>query len=106
MTVPRWSENVTPVVSQPSLPAVFNAAVGSCPDGTATSRYSQGCRTARVRTLPELIVTVGFPDTCTRRGIPDVAFSMVQMGLTLGDTLTALDLEEGLDLLEHWRGTP
>src|SRR5213075_30535 len=34
---------------------------------------------------------------------PEVAFAMVQMGLTLGDTLTALDLEEALDLLERGR---
>ena len=34
---------------------------------------------------------------------PEVAFAMVQMGLTLGDTQTALDLEEGMDLLEHGR---
>jgi rsbT antagonist protein RsbS len=30
---------------------------------------------------------------------PDVAFAMVQLGLTLTDIDTALDLEEGLDLL-------
>jgi rsbT antagonist protein RsbS len=30
---------------------------------------------------------------------PDVAFAMVQLGLTLDGVLTALDLEEGLDLL-------
>src|ERR1700733_15110312 len=28
---------------------------------------------------------------------PDVAFAMVQLGLTLEDVLTALDLEEGLE---------
>src|SRR4051794_21646330 len=31
---------------------------------------------------------------------PEVAFSMVQLGLTLSDVETALDLEEGLALLE------
>ena len=31
---------------------------------------------------------------------PEVAFSMVQLGLTLEGTDTALDLEEGLDLLK------
>jgi len=31
---------------------------------------------------------------------PDVAFSMVQMGLTLGDVPTELDLEEGLATLD------
>jgi rsbT antagonist protein RsbS len=30
---------------------------------------------------------------------PDVAFAMVQLGLTLDGILTALDLDEGLDLL-------
>ena len=31
---------------------------------------------------------------------PEVAFSMVQLGLTLEGTTTALDLEDGLDALE------
>ena len=31
---------------------------------------------------------------------PEVAFAMVQLGLALGDVETALDLEEGLALLE------
>src|SRR3954469_911838 len=34
---------------------------------------------------------------------PEVAFAMVQLGLTLGDTMTALDLEEGLALLNSGR---
>lgn len=32
---------------------------------------------------------------------PEVAFAMVQLGLTLGDVATALDLEEGLAYLGH-----
>ena len=32
---------------------------------------------------------------------PEVAFSMVQLGLALGEVQTALDLEEGLLLLER-----
>ena len=32
---------------------------------------------------------------------PEVAFSMVQLGLTLGEVETALDLEEGLALLNN-----
>lgn len=32
---------------------------------------------------------------------PDVAFSMVQLGLTLEDVATALDLEEGLAFLDQ-----
>lgn len=31
---------------------------------------------------------------------PEVAFAMVQLGLTLEDVATALDLEEGLDYLD------
>lgn len=34
---------------------------------------------------------------------PDVAFAMVQLGLTLEDIVTALDLEEGLDFLREAR---
>jgi rsbT antagonist protein RsbS len=37
---------------------------------------------------------------CVVVGIqPDVAFAMVQLGLTLEGTMTALDLEDGLDVL-------
>jgi rsbT antagonist protein RsbS len=32
---------------------------------------------------------------------PEVAYAMVQLGLTLGQVETALDLEEGLALLEQ-----
>ena len=32
---------------------------------------------------------------------PDVAFAMVQLGLTLDEVPTALDLEDGLDLLNQ-----
>jgi rsbT antagonist protein RsbS len=42
---------------------------------------------------------------CVIVGIqPDVAFSMVQLGLTLEGTTTALDLEDGLDLLQSLTG--
>lgn len=33
---------------------------------------------------------------------PDVALTMVQMGLSLGDINTALDLEEGISLLDEY----
>lgn len=43
---------------------------------------------------------------CVVVGIqPDVAFSMVQLGLTLEGTMTALDLEDGLALLDAQNGT-
>jgi rsbT antagonist protein RsbS len=49
----------------------------------------------------------GIADTAKLRGAevvivgiqPDVAFAMVQLGLTLKGTETALDLEEGLEVL-------
>lgn len=42
---------------------------------------------------------------CVVVGIqPDVAFSMVQLGLTLEGTATALDLEDGLALLDSHIG--
>lgn len=42
---------------------------------------------------------------CVVVGIqPDVAFSMVQLGLTLDSTMTALDLEDGLALLDARSG--
>lgn len=31
---------------------------------------------------------------------PEVAFAMVQLGITMGEVRTALDLEEGLELLD------
>ncbi|HTV25778.1 MAG TPA: STAS domain-containing protein [Polyangiaceae bacterium] len=34
---------------------------------------------------------------------PDVAFAMVQLGLSLDGILTALDLEEGLEAINHGR---
>jgi rsbT antagonist protein RsbS len=38
---------------------------------------------------------------------PEVAFAMVQLGLTLGDVATALDLEEGLAYLgDHPKAAP
>jgi rsbT antagonist protein RsbS len=38
---------------------------------------------------------------------PDVAFSMVQLGLRLDGTMTALDLDEGLAMLQYRaRGRP
>ena len=34
---------------------------------------------------------------------PEVAFAMVELGLTLDDVETALDLEEGLSLVDRYR---
>lgn len=37
---------------------------------------------------------------------PEVAFAMVQLGLTLEGVATALDLEEGLEYLDHKNSGP
>jgi rsbT antagonist protein RsbS len=37
---------------------------------------------------------------------PEVAFAMVQLGMTLEDVQTALDLEEGLAFLDSWMKEP
>jgi rsbT antagonist protein RsbS len=55
-----------------------------------------------LRGIAQMIQLLGAE--CVVVGIqPDVAFAMVQLGLTLEGTMTALDLEDGLDLL-HARG--
>jgi rsbT antagonist protein RsbS len=54
-----------------------------------------------VRTLRGIALMVKLLGAeCVVVGIqPDVAFSMVQLGLTLEGTMTALDLEDGLAVL-------
>jgi rsbT antagonist protein RsbS len=56
-----------------------------------------------IRGIAQMVKLLGAQ--CTIVGIqPDVAFSMVQLGLTLEGTTTALDLEDGLDLLQSLTG--
>jgi rsbT antagonist protein RsbS len=51
-----------------------------------------------LRNIAQMVKLLGAE--CVVVGIqPDVAFSMVQLGLTLEGTMTALDLEDGLALL-------
>jgi rsbT antagonist protein RsbS len=56
-----------------------------------------------IRGIAQMVKLLGAQ--CIIVGIqPDVAFSMVQLGLTLEGTTTALDLEDGLDLLQSLTG--
>jgi rsbT antagonist protein RsbS len=54
-----------------------------------------------VRTLSTLaqMITLRGAETVIVGIQPEVAFAMVQLGLTLGNVTTALDLEEGLSYL-------
>ncbi|MCF7802593.1 MAG: STAS domain-containing protein [Candidatus Marinimicrobia bacterium] len=57
--------------------------------------------TRTVRDIAHMVKLRGAPTVVV--GIqPNVAFTMVQLGLKLGDVMTALDLEEGLALLDHY----
>ena len=64
-------------------------------DSFATRTIRGIAHTARLRGAPTVVVGIQ----------PEVAFAMVQLGLTLEGILTALDLDEGLALLRsraHW----
>ena len=56
-----------------------------------------------VRTLSTLsqMITLRGAETVIVGIQPEVAFAMVQLGLTLGNVTTALDLEEGLSYLDE-----
>jgi rsbT antagonist protein RsbS len=58
-------------------------------DSFATRTMRTIAETARLRGAETVIVGIQ----------PDVAIAMVQLGLTLDGVLTALDFEEGLELL-------
>src|SRR6266699_5747322 len=53
-----------------------------------------------LRTLAQMIRLRG-AETVIAGIQPEIAFAMVQLGLDLGEVATALDLEEGLVLLER-----
>lgn len=58
-------------------------------DSFVTRTIRDLAQTVRLRGARSIIVGIQ----------PEVAFTMVQLGLDLGDVATALDLEEGLELL-------
>jgi len=60
-------------------------------DSFATRTLGNIAHSARLRGAETVVVGIQ----------PDVAFTMVQLGLTLGGIATALDLEEGLLLLRE-----
>jgi rsbT antagonist protein RsbS len=68
---------------------VLDVSVLDVMDSFATRTMRTIADTARLRGAETVVVGIQ----------PDVAFAMVQLGLTLDGVLTALDLEEGLELL-------
>jgi rsbT antagonist protein RsbS len=68
---------------------VIDVSVLDVMDSFATRTLRGVAEAARLRGADTVIVGIQ----------PDVAFAMVQLGLTLAGIATALDLEEGLDLL-------
>src|ERR1700730_4914875 len=68
---------------------VLDVSVLAVLDSFATRTLRSIAETARLRGAETVIVGIQ----------PDVAVAMVQLGLTLDGVLTALDFEEGMDLL-------
>jgi rsbT antagonist protein RsbS len=68
---------------------VLDVSIVDVLDSFATRTLRSIADTARLRGAETVIVGIQ----------PDVAIAMVQLGLTLDGVLTALDFEEGIDLL-------
>ncbi|MEX1062984.1 MAG: STAS domain-containing protein [Balneolaceae bacterium] len=83
---------VVKVASVRAKGVIVDVTVLDIMDSFATRILRDMAQMIRLRGAPTVVVGVQ----------PDVALAMVQMGLSLGDINTALDLEEGLALLnEH-----
>jgi rsbT antagonist protein RsbS len=68
---------------------VIDVTALSVLDSFATRTLREIASSVRLRGAEAVIVGIQ----------PEVAFAMVQLGLSLEDTLTALDLEQGLEML-------
>lgn len=75
---------------------VIDVAALDVLDSFATRTIRAIAYTARLRGAETVVVGIQ----------PEVAFAMVQLGLTLEGVATALDLEEGLALLRHGERGP
>jgi len=73
-----------------SLGVIIDVSILDVMDSFATRILSTIADTTRLRGAETVIVGIQ----------PEVAVAMVQLGLTLGGIPTALDLEEGLELLK------
>lgn len=75
---------------------IIDVGVLDVMDSFATRILRDMAHMVRLRGAPTVVVGIQ----------PDVALSMVQLGLSLGHIETALDLEEGLALLEEYKDNP
>ncbi len=76
-----------------SVGVVIDVSALDVLDSFATRTLRGIAQTTKLRGAETVIVGVQ----------PDVAFAMVQLGLALEGVLTALDLEEGLELLASYK---
>jgi rsbT antagonist protein RsbS len=74
---------------------VIDVSVMDVMDSFATRTLRGIAETAKLRGAEAVIVGIQ----------PDVAFAMVQLGLDLNSVITALDLDEGMELLSAWART-
>ena len=82
---------VRQVVRLRSLGVIVDVTAMDVVDSFASRTLLEISRMIRLRGADTVIVGIQ----------PEVAFAMVQLGLTLEDIPTALDLEEGLAYLQH-----
>jgi rsbT antagonist protein RsbS len=79
------------VVRSRSLGVIIDVTAMDIMDSFASRTLREIAQMIRLRGAETIIVGIQ----------PDVAFAMVQLGITLEGVVTALDLEEGLDYLKN-----
>jgi len=79
------------VVSARSLGVIIDVTAMDIMDSFASRTLREIAQMIRLRGAETIIVGIQ----------PEVAFAMVQLGITLEGVVTALDLEEGLDYLKQ-----
>jgi len=79
------------VVRSRSLAVIIDVTAMDIMDSFAYRTLREIAQMIRLRGAETIIVGIQ----------PDVAFAMVQLGITLEGVVTALDLEEGLDYLKN-----
>jgi rsbT antagonist protein RsbS len=79
------------VVVSRSLGVIIDVTAMDIMDSFASRTLREIAQMIRLRGAETVIVGIQ----------PEVAFAMVQLGITLEGVVTALDLEEGLEYLNH-----